>query len=93
MMAKVMAIDLECSDYHDDDQDSENVTENQKQYRCEQCGYKCGSEMTLYKHINTKHPKKIRPPKSENLCHFKCSLYDDKCQTSKELADHIEDHI
>ena len=92
MMAKVMAIDLECSEYHDDDQDSENInTENQNQYQCEQCGYKCGSEMTLHKHINTKNPLKITQPESENICYIKWSLCDDICKNSKELADHIEE--
>ena len=44
-------------------------------------------EITLNKHINTKHTE------SEKLCKFKCSLCEDKFQTSAELADHIEDHL
>ena len=49
--------------------------------------------MSLRKHQNTKHPIKITQSESEEQFDFVCSLCDEKCQTSKELADHIEDHL
>ena len=43
-------------------------------------------EMKLH---NTKHPIKVTQPEIK----IPCSRCDEKCQTSEELSDHIEDYL
>ena len=98
IMTKIMSIDIECREKLDDklheQQDTEEVdTKNQKRFECELCGYKCDLEMTLRKHLNTKHPVEETQSEMEIPCTYTCSLCDEKCQTSEKLADHIEDHL
>ena len=51
MMAKIMSIDKESSENHDDElheqQDTEIIKSNkQKRFECELCGYKCDVKIT-----------------------------------------------
>ena len=50
-------------------------------YHCKDCGYQCKKEVTLNKHINTKHTKQ------------KCKVCDEECETSIEMLKHVAENI
>ena len=64
-------------------------------FKCDQCEYWCKLEITLKKHINTKHyekavlPAAVKPPKSD----LQCVLCDNIASTQKEFNEHVEGHL
>ena len=46
-------------------------------FHCKDCGYQCNKEVTLNKHVNTKHTKQ------------KCKECDEECETSIEMLEYV----
>ena len=90
IMAKLLNIE-ENKDHHEQ-LDEPVTTKTQSPYQCEQCKYKCNSEIMLRKHTNTKHSVQILQPNLGASCQSKCTLCDDKFATYEELKHHIEEH-
>ena len=90
MMAKLM--NLEVNEYHNEWLHEPVATKTKSPYECEQCDYKCNTEIMLRKHTNTKHPVQEMQPKLGTSCQSKCALCDETFTTDHELKHHIEEH-
>ena len=66
-------------------------------YQCKKCDYKCEKEVTLNKHINTKHISELKSEKVIQQDYeteiSECSICDDKFLTEQEYNNHIKEHI
>ena len=65
--------------------------------KCDQCDFKSNKEITLSKHMNTKHAEKVIENDTElKICQsseFECASCKDRVNTNKELGQHIAEHI
>ena len=57
----------------------------QENFKCDKCDFISNKEITMNKHMNTKHIQKF----SEN----ECSLCEDRFTSVTELKKHIDEHI
>jgi hypothetical protein len=70
-----------------------NITSSKPLFKCNQCDYACGKEITLKKHINTKHQNPNHPKGDQNTSvsnqekslMFNCDECDHSCKTTKGL--------
>ena len=70
-------------------------------FQCDQCDYTCGKDITLKKHINTKHKNTNHPKGDQNTrvstqgksSKINCDEYDHSSKTKKGLKKHkTQDH-
>ena len=58
---------------------------SQENFKCEKCDFISDKEITINKHMNTKHIHKF--------LESECSLYEDRFTSATELEKHIDAHI
>ena len=86
MMCRIMNIETKSS--------SESNSKMKNKFSCDQCQYECSKELTLKKHMNTKHGDTEMQDKIETtVCDLECSHCEDTFISTKELRDHIEEHL
>ena len=71
------------------DTNVEKIPKDKESNKFDQCNFKSNKEITLIKHMNTKHGDKVM----ENDTEFECSLCKDRVNTNKELDQQIAEHI
>ena len=79
------------------DNDNENKDpETEIVFRCEQCSFYCKKEVTLKKHVNTKHDRELQDVQlqdSEKTCKFHCDQCEYSCASKKSLKKHaVNEH-
>ena len=74
-----------------------STTVNKEGFKCDQCNFKSNKEITLSKHINTKHAQQGTEDITKhivcNSLEFECTLYKDRFNTRNDLDRHKSEHI
>ena len=74
-----------------------STTVNKEDFKCDKCNFKSNKEITLSKHINTKHAQKgLEDATKHTACNsleFECTLCKDRFNTRNDLDRHKAEHI
>ena len=71
-----------------------NNTIPKEDFNCDQCNFKSNTIISLNKHTNTKHAKKVEESDIEvKICNSECSLCEDRFSSELELKKHKDEHI
>ena len=63
--------------------------DKEQELKCNQCAFVCEKEITLNKHINTKHGTGLET----QICFSECLICEEKFVTKSKLQKHKDDHI
>ena len=67
----------------DNDNGNEDL-ETELVYRCEHCSFYCKKEVTLKKHIHTKHDRELQDGQIQDNSQKTCKFHCDQCEYSKK---------
>ena len=74
-----------------------STTVNKEGFKCDKCNFKSNKEITLSKHINTKHAQKGLEDATKHIAcnslEFECTLCKDRFNTRNDLDRHKAEHI
>ena len=94
VQTEILVKALQNSQQSSQDNDNENEDlETEVDCRCEQCSFYCKKEVTLKKHVNTKHDRELQDGQiqnnSEKTCKFHCDQCKYSCNSKKSLKNHV----